>query len=145
MTITDDDIRALRDESAAAGDYTMARICDVAIYGPEGVAAPEDTDDLVARVPVEWTQEEARDECVLVISYERANAPGAEQWTAAEVAAHLGVTAATWRTYVHRGEAPRPDGYLGRTPWWRPATVAAWDAARPGQGVGGGRPRAVRA
>lgn len=41
---------------------------------------------------------------------------------------------------------PAPDGFLaGRAPWWR-ATRAdelkAWAAARPGRGVGGGRPRA---
>lgn len=38
---------------------------------------------------------------------------------------------------------PKPDGYIGRGPWWagtRRDELLAWAAARPGQGVGGGRP-----
>jgi hypothetical protein len=41
---------------------------------------------------------------------------------------------------------PAPDGYIGRGPWWRrdrEAEIRAWADARPGQGVGGGRPRGV--
>ena len=56
----------------------------------------------------------------------------------------------TWRAYCspRRGQPPRgpaPDGTdLDRghaRPWWRPETVDAWVANRPGRGVGGGRPR----
>lgn len=61
--------------------------------------------------------------------------------TTQDVALMLGVTPATVRSYSARGVMPPPDGYLGRTPWWRPGTIKAWRAQRPGQGVGGGRPR----
>ena len=39
---------------------------------------------------------------------------------------------------------PEPDGHLGRKPYWDPARIheiQAWARSRPGQGVGGGRPR----
>ena len=39
---------------------------------------------------------------------------------------------------------PAPDGYQGKAPWWRKerrAEILTWAAERPGQGVGGGRPR----
>lgn len=41
---------------------------------------------------------------------------------------------------------PAPSGYIGRSPWWaceRVDEIRYWDAARPGRGVGGGRPRKV--
>jgi hypothetical protein len=63
-----------------------------------------------------------------------------DQLTTADVAALLGVTAATVRSYVARGYLT-PDGHLGRTPWWTRQTIADWQAKRPGQGKGGGRPR----
>jgi cobalamin biosynthesis protein CobD/CbiB len=77
----------------------------------------------------------------------------ADWWTMADIAAHLGVKLRSVHTYRLRGvEArkegnpdpgglPEPDNMVGRTPVWRPATIIAWAAARPGQGVGGGRPR----
>ena len=67
-----------------------------------------------------------------------------EQLTAADVAEQLGISAASFRSYVHRGDGPQPDGHLGRTPWWSQTTIDTWKAARPGQGVGGGRPRRPR-
>lgn len=51
--------------------------------------------------------------------------------TIADVSARLGIKAHTWTAYVARGEAPPPDGRLGRTPWWYPATIDAWEKARP--------------
>jgi hypothetical protein len=39
---------------------------------------------------------------------------------------------------------PEPDGRIGRAPWWLPSRrteILTWAAERPGQGVGGGRPR----
>lgn len=38
------------------------------------------------------------------------------------------------------GDLPPPDGRAGRAPWWYEPTIAAWEANRPGQGAGGGRP-----
>ena len=62
-----------------------------------------------------------------------------DQWTMAEVAAHLGIAAQSVRRYrVRDASFPAPDGKLGRTPWWRPDTIKAWQAARPGRI---GRPR----
>ena len=39
---------------------------------------------------------------------------------------------------------PKPDGYVGRGPWWyreREDEIRVWAASRRGQGVGGGRKR----
>ena len=52
----------------------------------------------------------------------------------AEVA---GLTVGSLRSLVSRGTFPRPDGYFWDMPWWRPATVAAWQSSRRGPG----RPR----
>ena len=60
-----------------------------------------------------------------------------EQLTVSEVAARLGLAVSTVQTYRRDGRLPSPDGYLGRTPWWRPATIDVWQAARPGRGRAG--------
>lgn len=69
------------------------------------------------------------------------------------VAALIGVQPKTISQYLtesHEGGRyathpfPKPDGYIGKGPWWRrerKAEIKAWAAARPGQGAGGGRPR----
>lgn len=80
----------------------------------------------------------------------------------ADVAELLGVKQKTISTYltesrdvVGRGARarrgryashpfPAPNDHFGRIPWWhqdRADEIRAWDAERPGQGVGGGRPR----
>ena len=59
------------------------------------------------------------------------------QLTAAEAAERSGVTPDSWREMVRLGRAPKPDGYLGRTPWWHPATIEAWLPTRRRRG----RPR----
>ena len=62
-----------------------------------------------------------------------------DQWTMAEVAAHLGIAAQSVRRYrVRDASFPAPDGKLGRTPWWRPETIEAWSMDRTGRT---GRPR----
>lgn len=49
-----------------------------------------------------------------------------DQWSPADVAAHLGVQPKTVTGYLARGRMPEPDGRVGRTPWWRPETIRAW-------------------
>lgn len=50
------------------------------------------------------------------------------QWSVAEVAAYLGVKPRTVTAYHARGQMPPADGYVGRSPWWWPATIKAWRA-----------------
>ena len=54
-----------------------------------------------------------------------------------EVAARLGITTGALAWY----KLPAPDALIGRTRGWLPETIDEWNAARPGRGVGGGRPR----
>lgn len=54
-----------------------------------------------------------------------------------EVAARLGITTGALAGY----KLPEPDALIGRTRGWLPETIDEWNAARPGRGVGGGRPR----
>ena len=70
-------------------------------------------------------------------------APAIIMLTVADVAARLGVKPRTVEAYRHHPQYgfPEPDGRLGRTPWWLPATIDTWQEGRPGQGRGGGRPR----
>lgn len=58
----------------------------------------------------------------------------------------------TWWGYVGKGKkeravgrdrpslAPAPDGYVGRSAYWWPETIARYVLNRPGRGVGGGQP-----
>ena len=70
-------------------------------------------------------------------------APAIIMLTVKDVAARLGVKPRTVEAYRHHIQYgfPEPDGRLGRTPWWKPATIDDWQKGRPGQGRGGGRPR----
>lgn len=70
-----------------------------------------------------------------------------EALTLQQVADLLGVQYSTVKAYrkASRQDAsafPEPDGYLGRTPWWRPSTIMTWSDARPGSSTGVGRPAA---
>jgi hypothetical protein len=56
--------------------------------------------------------------------------------TTAEAAERADCQPATWRGYVARGQAPKPDGHHdARTPWWWESTVDRWKASRPGRGA----------
>lgn len=57
--------------------------------------------------------------------------------TTEDVANMVGVKVNTIRQYRLRGVFPAPDGHVGRTPWWKPETVTAWQATRRP----GGRPK----
>lgn len=54
-----------------------------------------------------------------------------------EVAERIGVKPDTLNTY----KLPPPDGYVGRLPGWKPETIDKWNAARPGRGNWGKRPK----
>ena len=47
--------------------------------------------------------------------------------TVTQIAAALGISPATFRTYVMRGQAPKADGHHDkRTPYWLRSTIEAW-------------------
>ena len=54
-----------------------------------------------------------------------------------EVAERLNITKGALARY----KLPEPDVYVGSTRGWSEQTIDEWNAARPGQGAGGGRPR----
>ena len=53
----------------------------------------------------------------------------------AAVAARYGIQPQTVTIEVRRGSLPKPDGYIGRSPWWWSTTLDGW--TRPGRA---GRP-----
>ncbi|WP_371575222.1 MarR family transcriptional regulator [Streptomyces sp. NBC_01314] len=55
-----------------------------------------------------------------------------EIWDTAAVGRFLGVAAKTVRDYATRGDIPKPDGHLGRTPYWFADTIREHE--RPGRG-----------
>ena len=47
--------------------------------------------------------------------------------TITDAAERYGIAPATFRAYVTRGQAPKPDGqHDARTPWWYASTLDAW-------------------
>ncbi len=56
-----------------------------------------------------------------------------------------GAQISRWRSrYKDTHPCPEPDAMTGRTPGWLPNREAewrTWEDTRPGQGMGGGRPR----
>lgn len=55
-----------------------------------------------------------------------------DQLTVRDVAELLGIQPVTWRAYVSRDQAPKPDGHIdARTPYWRRETIEAWKASKP--------------
>lgn len=54
-----------------------------------------------------------------------------------DVAKRLDISTAAASAY----KLPQPDALIGRTRGWLPETIDRWNKARPGRGVGGGRPR----
>lgn len=65
-----------------------------------------------------------------------APAIASEEWTVQQCAVHLGVAAATFRSYVARGDcdAPKPVRHVGSTPLWDAAEIRRWNRQRPGKG-----------
>lgn len=57
-----------------------------------------------------------------------------------EVGERIGTSNPAARGY----HLPEPDALIGTTRGWLPETIDAWNAARPGRGAGGGRPRKNR-
>lgn len=69
-----------------------------------------------------------------------------ERWSIKGVAAFLSDTRerpvkdSTVRAYLARGQMPAEDGRdENGSPWWRPETIEAWEAQRPGRGRWGRR------
>lgn len=49
----------------------------------------------------------------------------------AQIATELGISPATFRTYVMRGKAPSADGHFdARTPYWNRSTIEEWQSGR---------------
>lgn len=46
-----------------------------------------------------------------------------------------------WRAYVAHGHAPKPDKVVCGVAHWKRRTIREWDANRPGERAGGGRPK----
>lgn len=61
--------------------------------------------------------------------------PEADYWTIDDVAAYWDVKPQTVRSYRSRGrgELPKEDRMMNRTPVWRPATIVEFQ--RPGRGA----------
>jgi predicted DNA-binding transcriptional regulator AlpA len=57
-----------------------------------------------------------------------------DQLTIEEVATLAGIQPGSVYRYRARGSMPEPDGFLGRTPWWRRATIEKWLQERPSVG-----------
>jgi len=55
--------------------------------------------------------------------------------TTAQCAARAGIKPATWRSYVHRGQAPPARGGTAARPLWEDSEVEAFLAQRPGAGA----------
>lgn len=63
----------------------------------------------------------------------------------ADIAREFGVTRQTVQHWRKRhSDFPEPDAEINHAPLWLPGRmpeIRAWEASRPGQGAGGGRPR----
>lgn len=69
--------------------------------------------------------------------------PAGEPVGRQELAEAGGVAVSSIDTYLRRGTAPAPDGYVGRAPFWRRSTVEHWAKHRRTQV--GKPPKAVKA
>lgn len=63
----------------------------------------------------------------------------ADWWTLSDIAEYLGVEVKTVRTWLNKrlpkgNPFPEPDHRFGTERVWRPATIVAWNAERPGRG-----------
>ncbi|MFB8023560.1 hypothetical protein ACFC36_33860 [Streptomyces rubiginosohelvolus] len=54
------------------------------------------------------------------------------------------ITAGAWGSYIHEGRVPDPDTTVAGVPHWKRLTIRSWDANRPGERAGGGRPKGVK-
>ncbi|MEU5163922.1 hypothetical protein AB0G74_30500 [Streptomyces sp. NPDC020875] len=71
-----------------------------------------------------WTEKEDRERVVRLW----------DNVTVAQAAALAGIGPGTWRGYVSRNQAPRPDHRIGGDPMWTIETVMEWADNRPGPG-----------
>ncbi len=52
-----------------------------------------------------------------------------------EAGEYAGVKPSTFRAYIVRNQAPKPDAMIGNTPGWLPETIDDWMRNRPGRGA----------
>ena len=71
---------------------------------------------------------------------------GKKKLTIGDVAERLGIKKVTWRSYVSRGQAPKPDGWdlpapgtASAVPWWWEKTINEYERGRVGTGRVDGR------
>jgi predicted DNA-binding transcriptional regulator AlpA len=58
-----------------------------------------------------------------------------EVLTLIEASTGKAIASSTWRSYVARGQAPKPARHLSRTPLYSREDIEAWIAGRPGSGA----------
>ena len=58
-----------------------------------------------------------------------------EVLTLIETVTGKAIAASTWRSYVARGQAPKPARHLSRTPLYSRKDIETWIATRPGSGA----------
>lgn len=69
--------------------------------------------------------------------------PTDRRLSTADVATLANVSPRTIASYAARGQMPKPSPCpcCGLGPTWKASVIETWLANRPGQGIGGGRPR----
>ena len=118
-----------RDEARASGRESTRLI----VAGPDGAldSKPEGA-DLRPQAPAGDPQD-ARRPNLIPLGF----AEDSRQEGSLHQGERLGVKNPAAKGY----NLPEPDALIGATRGWLPETIDRWNAARPGRGVGGGRPR----
>ena len=128
--------------TSEAGDTVTCSVYDVvdslSVWYPDASAEVTDAiSELARKVVADRYPETSEEDAALGVSWE-----WAELLDMAGVAAYMGKRYATVQGWRRDDPSfPVPDVMLGQSAGWWPSTIDAWQAARPGRGAGGGRPR----
>ena len=128
--------------TSEAGDTVTCSVYDVvdslSVWYPDASAEVTDAiSELARKVAADRYPETSEEDAALGVSWE-----WAELLDMAGVAAYMGKRYATVQGWRRDDPSfPVPDVMLGQSAGWWPSTIDAWQAARPGRGAGGGRPR----